>query len=252
MLDGAALQTGKAYNGREIVIERPLGDRITVLAHANPIENEWGQIVGSVNVLVDITSQKAVEATAVKLNELLEMQVALRTASLRLIQDVAMEANKARNLQQAIGGVLRRICEYQGWPLGHAFCLANDKSGELLPTGIWHVSQRLTRAIEALVEFRRASARMRVLTGEGIIGRVAALGQPVAIDDVERWGDPRYSLAPRLGLRAVFAFPVSACNEVAAVLEFFSSEPIERGGRFLDIVPNVAIELGHVIESPAP
>src|SRR5437773_11362342 len=56
-----ALKTGKEYNGHEIVIERPDGQRRTVLAHANPIRDESGKVLGAVNVLVDITARKHAE-----------------------------------------------------------------------------------------------------------------------------------------------------------------------------------------------
>ena len=57
-----ALRLNKAFNGREIVIERPDGQRITVLAHANPMHDESGNLLGAVNVLVDISDrQRAAE-----------------------------------------------------------------------------------------------------------------------------------------------------------------------------------------------
>src|SRR5918995_171058 len=52
------LKMDKGYNGHEIVIERPDGQRLTALAHANPIHNESGELLGAVNVLVDITERK--------------------------------------------------------------------------------------------------------------------------------------------------------------------------------------------------
>jgi FOG: PAS/PAC domain len=45
-----ALQRDKEFNGHEIVIERPDGQRLTVLAHANPIHDESGKLLGAVNV----------------------------------------------------------------------------------------------------------------------------------------------------------------------------------------------------------
>ncbi len=60
-----ALQMQREYNGHEIVIERPDGERRTALAHANPIHDESGKLLGAVNVLVDITERKrAQEAMA--------------------------------------------------------------------------------------------------------------------------------------------------------------------------------------------
>jgi signal transduction histidine kinase/ActR/RegA family two-component response regulator len=53
-----ALQEQREFNGQEIVIERPDGSRVTVLAHANPIHDDSGRLVGAVNVLVDITQRK--------------------------------------------------------------------------------------------------------------------------------------------------------------------------------------------------
>jgi signal transduction histidine kinase len=56
-----ALRDGKEYNGFEIAIERPDGSCWTALAHANPIHDESGAVIGAVNVLVDITERKQAE-----------------------------------------------------------------------------------------------------------------------------------------------------------------------------------------------
>ena len=57
-----ALRMNKAFSGHELVIERPDGQRITVLAHANPMHDESGNLLGAVNVLVDISDrQRAAE-----------------------------------------------------------------------------------------------------------------------------------------------------------------------------------------------
>ena len=56
-----ALRDRKAYNGQEIVIERPDGSRVAALAHANPFLDENGEVAGAVNVLVDITDRKRSE-----------------------------------------------------------------------------------------------------------------------------------------------------------------------------------------------
>jgi PAS domain S-box-containing protein len=56
-----ALKNNLEYDGHEIVIEHPDGKRLTALAHANPIHNEMGQLLGAVNVLVDISDRKRTE-----------------------------------------------------------------------------------------------------------------------------------------------------------------------------------------------
>ena len=55
------LRDNKEYNGEEIVIERPDGSRLTVLAHANPFHDDDGNLLGAVNVLMDITDRKRAE-----------------------------------------------------------------------------------------------------------------------------------------------------------------------------------------------
>lgn len=56
-----ALRNDREYNGREIIVERPDGQRMTVLAHANPLHDEHGRLCGAVNMLVDISDHKAAE-----------------------------------------------------------------------------------------------------------------------------------------------------------------------------------------------
>jgi hypothetical protein len=56
-----ALQTGKEYNGQEILIEREDCTRIAVLAHANPIRDASGRVLGAVNILIDISDRRRAE-----------------------------------------------------------------------------------------------------------------------------------------------------------------------------------------------
>ena len=56
-----ALNQNSEYNGHEIVIERPDGQRLTALAYANPIRDDDGTLLGAVNVLIDITDRKRAE-----------------------------------------------------------------------------------------------------------------------------------------------------------------------------------------------
>jgi PAS domain S-box-containing protein len=79
-----ALRTAKEYNGQEIVIERPDGHRLTALAHANPIRDESGRLLGAVNVLVDISDRKHAED-------------ALREADRAKNEFLAMLAHELRN-----------------------------------------------------------------------------------------------------------------------------------------------------------
>jgi signal transduction histidine kinase/ActR/RegA family two-component response regulator len=79
-----ALLENREYDGHEIVVERADGTRVTVLAHANPIRDERGQLSGAVNVLVDITDRKRLED-------------ALRDSERRKDEFLAILAHELRN-----------------------------------------------------------------------------------------------------------------------------------------------------------
>ena len=56
-----ALHTDREYIGREIIVERPDGERRNVLAYASPIHDNSDGLVGAVNVLFDITERARAE-----------------------------------------------------------------------------------------------------------------------------------------------------------------------------------------------
>jgi two-component system sensor histidine kinase UhpB len=70
-----SLHENKEYLGHEIVVERPDGSRRLLLAHASPLHDESGQIIGGLNVVIDITESKRVEAALHESEERLKMAV---------------------------------------------------------------------------------------------------------------------------------------------------------------------------------
>jgi PAS domain S-box-containing protein len=58
------LKTGHAARGVEAIAERPDGTRYPFLAYPTPLRNDDGQLVGAVNMLVDITERKRNEEAA--------------------------------------------------------------------------------------------------------------------------------------------------------------------------------------------
>ena len=58
------LKTGCAAQGAEAIAERPDGTRVPFLAYPTPLRNGAGQLVGAVNILVDIAERKRNEAAA--------------------------------------------------------------------------------------------------------------------------------------------------------------------------------------------
>jgi signal transduction histidine kinase/DNA-binding response OmpR family regulator len=182
------------------------------------------------------------------LNESLEQQVAKQTDILSLLQYVTRLANEARTVEEAFRAALERIAGYNGWQLGHVWNLAGDGSRQMVSSGIWYVAEGFEGAGGKLEDFQRAMEVMRFSPGEGLVGAVIDSKQVRWLDGVEQFHDRRREAARRVGLSAAFAFPVMVDGQAAAVLEFFAERPARREERLLEIMPDIGIQLGHVIE----
>ncbi|HEV8062139.1 MAG TPA: PAS domain S-box protein [Gemmataceae bacterium] len=55
------VREGRGVRGEEIIIERPDGTRAFVLPHPEPLHGAGGELVGAVNMLVDLTQMKQLE-----------------------------------------------------------------------------------------------------------------------------------------------------------------------------------------------
>jgi len=67
-----ALREGRSINGMEAVAERPDGTRVPFMAFPSPLRGAFGEIVGGVNMLVDITERKHAEQVGQRLVSIVE------------------------------------------------------------------------------------------------------------------------------------------------------------------------------------
>ena len=68
------------------------------------------------------------------------------------------------------------------------------------------------------------------------------------IDVMQDTNFPRASAATDIGVKGAFGFPVMVKRDVAAVLEFFAPESKVPDHLLLDVMEQVGIQLGRVIE----
>jgi PAS domain S-box-containing protein len=66
------LKEGRAVSGQEAIVERPDGTRMPFLAFPSPLRDTTGEIVGAVNMFVDITERKRNEEMAQRLASIVE------------------------------------------------------------------------------------------------------------------------------------------------------------------------------------
>ncbi len=168
-----------------------------------------------------------------------------KTEILLLQQVITRAANEARRIDDALQIALDQICVFTAWPVGHAHILADDGSGEMVSSRIWHLDDAAR-----FENFRRVTEESRWgPKGGGLVSSVLSNGRPVWIRDVTL--DPEFArakLATKLGVKAGFSFPVLVGIEVVAILEFFSEEPKEPDRPLLEVMSQVGTQLGRVIE----
>jgi len=163
---------------------------------------------------------------------------------LLLLQAIAAAANEASTVEDALQAAVDGVCAFTSWPVGHAYIVADDGSCELVPTGVWHLSEPTRFAA-----FKAITDATRFQPGVGLPGRVLASGIPAWIMDVNRDENfPRAKQATDIGVKAGFGFPVRSGKEVVAVLEFYSAEPAEPDDRLLATMAHIGTQLGRVIE----
>jgi PAS domain S-box-containing protein len=166
------------------------------------------------------------------------------SAFVRLLQEVAVAANQATSLDQALQTAIDKICEHIGWPVGHIYMPDPAESGALLPTHIWHLEDQ-----QRFDTFRKITEVVRLAPGIGLPGQVMISRSSLWVTDMNLdVSTPRTQLIQDIGVRANFALPVLLGDEVAAVLEFFATEAIEPDDALLDVLHHVGTQLGRVVE----
>src|SRR3984893_5352636 len=98
-----ALKEDRPIRGGEAIAERPDGTRVPFMAYPTPLHDASGRLVGAVNMLVDLTAAKEVEAVRSRLNETLEQRVDERT--LELTEALAQLRESERRFRLFVGGV---------------------------------------------------------------------------------------------------------------------------------------------------
>lgn len=179
-----------------------------------------------------------------RLNATLEQRVEARTRCIKLMQDVAVIANEAGSVEQALARTLERICQYLGWPVGHVHLPDRANPASFVDSGIWWLA-----APDRFESFVEAHKGLAFRSGQGMPGRVLETGRfHWSPDLMEDEVFLRRSEAGDAGLKAALCLPVLAGRRVVALLEFFAVEFSQPDEPLVDALAEIGIQLGRVIE----
>ncbi|MFO0791419.1 MAG: chemotaxis protein CheB [Pirellulales bacterium] len=227
-------------------------DDRTYLRRVLPYRTEDDHIGGVIITFVDISERKRSEVALAKseqqLRELaksLEKQVEHRIGALRVFHDVTMAANEAKSFEAAVSAALESVTEYNGWIVGHAWRPSLD---EIVLIKAWHCRPDARELQVDCEAFRQATELEKLSYDDPFIGEVVRTGRLQWLPNLTETAGSTNEFPRRFGLRSAIAFPVVLNDDVVAVLAFFSNKRIERDDRFMEIMPQVGIQLGHVFE----
>lgn len=199
----------------------------------------------AVGMWMDITERKNAEESIRELNRTLEEQVLQRTVFLDILQNITRVANESKTVEDAMRATLQRIASYNGWMVGHLWRCCSDDCEQMESSGLWHVRVDAKERLPRFDEFRQYRSRMRFHAGEGMIGTVLQTGQPIWVEDTSL--NPMFHALSDFGFHAACAFPITVDGETVAIMEFISDQVLSRRDRFFEILPDIGIQLGHLI-----
>jgi PAS domain S-box-containing protein len=228
-----ALEEGVETWSNEYRFRRADGTYATVVDRGYVMRDAAGEPVRLIGSMMDVTERKRAEEETRETH-----------ARMELLRMVTTTANEVSDFAEAVKISLELVWSHTGWPVGHAYLVEGGPGGETVSTDLWQLEDQ-----QRFEDFVRTTEGTRFVPGLGLPGRVLESGQPVWITDIsEDHNFSRASTAKELGVKSAFAFPVLMGKEVAAVLEFFSTEIVPPDEQLLEILAQVGTQLGRVIE----
>lgn len=166
------------------------------------IFDDSGKIIGGISSGDDITDK------------------AKKEEQILLLKEFAETANEASNLDEVLYEALKCICDFTGWPLGHAHIPDSEDSKKLIPSKIWYKAEA-----DSYEDFQKITTKTTFNYGEGFPGIAWEKQEAMWARNFEvKGGFKRIVEARKNHLSGGYALPVVVDGEVGVVLEFFFDE----------------------------
>ena len=179
-------------------------------------------------------------------SELPEVEENLRrqTRAFRALQRIAVAANQAPSVEEALRLCVAELCEHTGWPVGHVLRRGDDDPPHLVTAGIWFEADP-----DRTEPLRREARQLSFEAGVGLPGRVLRSRQIEWIRDLA--ANPaarRAEAAAQSGLTTGVAFPVLAEGEVIYVVELFAGSDVAADPLLSELLGWTGTQLGWLIK----
>ncbi len=161
----------------------------------------------------------------------------------QLYETSIQEGFDAHRVEDLVWNSLKNICEYAGWPVGHAF--VPNAHGVGGAGNIWYFQDEAKHA-----KFKEHSESKNFMTGHTLTDRVLTHSNYVWIPDINL--DDTFTKSKNqidLGVKSAIGVPVFAQGEVKMVLEFFGQDAANCDENLMEKVTNLSKQLGGLIEA---
>ncbi|MBM4055271.1 MAG: EAL domain-containing protein [Planctomycetes bacterium] len=173
-----------------------------------------------------------------------------KQAILQLINEMFDTAHDLLTVKSAMRLYLKKICRYLGWSGGHIYKTVDTVNGTkwLKSAGIWYSGNARQFGL-----LKRICENTILKPGEDLPGKVFLSGKMEWVPDVTK--DINFIRAQHadvkntdIGVKGAFAFPIKEGNKIVYIFEFFSIKEEKPQVMLFEVVDNLAIQLGRVIE----
>jgi PAS domain S-box-containing protein len=196
--------------------------KIWISENVRAVRDHDGTLIGFEGTVQDISQRKRAEEES------------------QLLQCLTLDISAANDFQTALKIALTKICEFTAWDYGEVWTPSADEQ-TLICSPAWYSS------IQGLEEFRRCSEKISFPTGIGFPGRVWEHQRPEWIWDISLEAETHFLRkypALECGLRSGLAIPISADNNVVAIMAFFTKYPNDRDQQLVGVIRAIALQLG--------
>lgn len=164
---------------------------------------------------------------------------------MRVLSDLAIEANKSEDLEHVLQVALEQICVFTGWPVGHIQFVERRPDGtrRLRPSEIWRIASTIDAA-----PVIAATQALEFEEGRGLPGLVLAQARALWAKGQNNPAFPRSRAGRASGLAAAVALPVMVGDEVAAIIEFGQAVARDPGPDTLQFLDQIGAILGRAVE----